>query len=130
MSGASSTRPHAVVAIPGDGIGPEIVAATRIVLDTVCEGHGFAIAWSEILAGGAAIDAYGTAVRDEDLDVLMAADAVLLGAVGGPKWDDPAAAVRPEQGLLRIRKVLGLYANLGRCQCHWDHYDRGCGSHR
>ena len=62
-----------------------------------------------MLAGGVAIDAYGTAIRDEDLDVLLAQDAVLLGAVGGPKWDDPAATVRPEQGLLRMRKVLGLY---------------------
>ncbi|MEA2025525.1 MAG: 3-isopropylmalate dehydrogenase, partial [Chloroflexota bacterium] len=62
--------------------------------------------------GGIAIDAYGSAIRDEDLDILLASDAVLLGAVGGPKWDDPAAKVRPEQGLLKMRKVMGLYANL------------------
>ena len=103
---------YSVAAIPGDGIGPEIVAATQGVLDVACRRFGFAIEWSEVLAGGIAIDAYGSAIRDEDLDVLLATDAVLLGAVGGPKWDDPAARVRPEQGLLRIRKVLGLFANL------------------
>jgi 3-isopropylmalate dehydrogenase len=98
--------------IAGDGIGPEIVDAACVVLDAAAEHYGFALEWTDVLAGGIAIDAYGTAVRDEDLDVLLAADAVLLGAVGGPKWDDPSAPVRPEQGLLRIRKVLGLYANL------------------
>jgi 3-isopropylmalate dehydrogenase len=103
---------YRVAKIPGDGIGPEIVHSTLAVLDAAADRFGFAIEWTEVLAGGVAIDAYGTAIRDEDLDVLLAADAVLLGAVGGPKWDDPAAAVRPEQGLLKIRKVLGLYANL------------------
>jgi 3-isopropylmalate dehydrogenase len=103
---------YRVVAIPGDGIGPEIVAVARDVLDAAAAGHGFAIAWSDVLAGGAAIDAYGVAVRDEDLARCAAADAVLLGAVGGPKWDDPTARVRPEQGLLALRKSLGLFANL------------------
>ncbi len=98
--------------IPGDGIGPEIVEATLVVLDAVAEKFGFGFEWTEVLAGGIAIDAYGTAIRDEDLDVLLASDAVLLGAVGGPKWDDPSAKVRPEQGLLRMRKVMGLFANL------------------
>jgi 3-isopropylmalate dehydrogenase len=98
--------------IAGDGIGPEIVDAACAVLDAAADHFGFAVEWTDVLAGGIAIDAYGTAVRDEDLDVLLGCDAVLLGAVGGPKWDDPAATVRPEQGLLRIRKVLGLYANL------------------
>jgi 3-isopropylmalate dehydrogenase len=101
-----------VVAIPGDGIGPEIVGATRAVLDAAGERFGYTIAWSEILMGGVAIDAYGTALRDEDLAACADADAVLLGAVGGPKWDDPAAKVRPEQGLLALRKGLGLFANL------------------
>jgi 3-isopropylmalate dehydrogenase len=101
-----------VAKIPGDGIGPEIVETALVVLDAVAEKFGFAIEWTEVLAGGIAIDAYGTAIRDEDLDTLLASDAVLLGAVGGPKWDDPAAAVRPEQGLLKMRKVMGLYANL------------------
>jgi len=101
-----------VAKIPGDGIGPEIVETALLVLDAVAEKFGFAIEWTEVLAGGIAIDAYGTAIRDEDLDTLLASDAVLLGAVGGPKWDDPAASVRPEQGLLKMRKVMGLYANL------------------
>ena len=112
MTMETSKPSYRVTAIPGDGIGPEIVTATRRVLDAVCARFEFEIEWSEILAGGIAIDAYGEPIRDEDLDVLLGSDAVLLGAVGGPKWDDPAAKVRPEQGLLRMRKVLGLYANL------------------
>lgn len=103
---------YKVAKIPGDGIGPEIVETSLTVLDAAAERFGFAIEWTEVLAGGIAIDAYGTAIRDEDLDILLASDAVLLGAVGGPKWDDPAAKVRPEQGLLKMRKVMGLYANL------------------
>ncbi len=98
--------------IPGDGIGPEIIEASLTVLDAAAERFGFGFEWTEVLAGGIAIDAYGTAIRDEDLDILLASDAVLLGAVGGPKWDDPAAKVRPEQGLLKMRKVMGLFANL------------------
>jgi 3-isopropylmalate dehydrogenase len=103
---------YRVARIGGDGIGPEIVDASVIVLDAAADRFGFDISWTDVMAGGIAIDAYGTAVRDDDLEVLLASDAVLLGAVGGPRWDDPTAAVRPEQGLLRIRKVLGLYANL------------------
>jgi 3-isopropylmalate dehydrogenase len=103
---------YRVVRIPGDGIGPEIVAAAVEVLAAAGTRFGFDIAWTDVLAGGIAIDAYGEAVRDEDLELMLGADAVLLGAVGGPKWDDPGAAVRPEQGLLKMRKVLGLYANL------------------
>jgi 3-isopropylmalate dehydrogenase len=101
-----------VVKIPGDGIGPEIVEASLTVLAAAQERFGFDIEWTEVLAGGIAIDTYGEAVRDEDLELMLGSDAVFLGAVGGPKWDDPAAAVRPEQGLLKMRKVLGLYANL------------------
>jgi 3-isopropylmalate dehydrogenase len=116
MSDAAPTEATAmnfrVTAIPGDGIGPEVVAGARTVLNAAADGFGFRIEWSEVRAGGAAIDAYGVAVRDEDLEVCAAADAVLLGAVGGPKWDDPAAPVRPEQGLLALRKALGLFANL------------------
>mgnify|MGYP001812837439 FL=1 len=106
------TPTYNVVKIPGDGIGPEIVDATLTVLDAAAETFGFGLEWTEVLAGGIAIDAYGEAVRDEDLEVMLKSDAVFLGAVGGPKWDDPAAKVRPEQGLLKIRKTLGLYANL------------------
>jgi 3-isopropylmalate dehydrogenase len=103
---------YRVISIPGDGIGPEIVSAAQRVLAAAGERFGFTIDWSEVLVGGVAIDAYGVAVRGEDLTVCGDADAILLGAVGGPKWDDPAATVRPEQGLLALRKALGLFANL------------------
>jgi 3-isopropylmalate dehydrogenase len=94
--------------LPGDGIGPEIVAAARRVLEALGE-----FEFDEPLMGGCSIDANGTALTDEVLDLCRAADAVLLGAVGGPKWDttDPDAP-RPEQGLLGLRKGMGLYANL------------------
>ncbi|MCD6016518.1 MAG: 3-isopropylmalate dehydrogenase [Solirubrobacterales bacterium] len=97
-----------IVLLPGDGIGPEIVAAARRLLEAV---GGFEL--EERLVGGASIDAHGTALTDEVLEACRAADAVLLGAVGGPQWDttDPTAP-RPEQGLLGLRKGLGLYANL------------------
>ncbi len=72
------------------------------------------IEWSELLAGGAAIDAYGTAIRDEDVAAAGDADAILLGAVGGPKWDDPKATVRPEQSLFALRGGLGLFGTSGR----------------
>ncbi len=97
-----------VVLLPGDGIGPEVVGAARRVLDAIGE-----FEYEEHLVGGASIDAHGTALTDEVLASCRAADAVLLGAVGGPKWDttDPDAP-RPEQGLLGLRKGLELYANL------------------
>ena len=97
-----------ILLLPGDGIGPEIVAAAVRVLDEVGE-----FEYSEHLVGGASIDADGVALTDDVLDACRGADAVLLGAVGGPKWDttDPDAP-RPEQGLLGLRKGLGLYANL------------------
>jgi 3-isopropylmalate dehydrogenase len=101
-----------LVAIPGDGIGPEVLDAGRRVLEATGERFGFRFEWTEVLLGGVAIDAYGVPMRDEDVEVCRAADAVYLGAVGGPKWDDPNAKVRPEQGLLGIRKALDLYANL------------------
>jgi len=102
----SDTRTIAVFA--GDGIGPEVVTEARRVLDVVAPG----IVYTDLKLGGSAIDAYGTPVRDEDLAVARDADAILLGAVGGPKWDNPASSVRPEQGLLKLRKELGLFANL------------------
>jgi len=97
-----------IVVLPGDGIGPEIVAAAQRLLDSLGE-----FEFDERLLGGASIDAHGTALTDEVLEACRAADAVLLGAVGGPKWDttDPQAP-RPEQGLLGLRKGMGLYANL------------------
>ncbi len=97
-----------IVVLAGDGIGPEIVGAARELLDTLGE-----FAYDERLMGGCSIDANGVALTDKVLDACRAADAVLLGAVGGPKWDttDPDAP-RPEQGLLGLRKGMGLYANL------------------
>ena len=97
-----------IVVLPGDGIGPEIVAAAREVLDALGD-----FAYDERLMGGCSIDEHGTALTDEVLAACRDADAVLLGAVGGPKWDttDPDAP-RPEQGLLGLRKGMGLYANL------------------
>jgi 3-isopropylmalate dehydrogenase len=101
-----------ILVLPGDGIGPEVTREALRVLDAVARrwGHGFR--YTEALLGGCAIDATGSAFPEETRRAAEAADAVLLGAVGGPKWDDPNAKVRPEQGLLGIRKALGLFANL------------------
>ena len=115
---APAAPAHRVVAIPGDGVGPEVVGAARRVLDAVAATQGFSLAWTEILAGGAAIDAYGVAIRPADLAVAGEAEAILLGAVGGPKWDDPNAAVRPEQALFALRGGLGLFANLRPVSVH------------
>jgi 3-isopropylmalate dehydrogenase len=101
-----------IVLLPGDGVGPEVIAEGRKVLDAVAVAFGHEFDLTEQLIGGCSIDAHGTALTEETLDVCRAADAVFLGAVGGPKWDDPTAAVRPEQGLLRLRSELELYANL------------------
>ena len=104
---------HRICLLPGDGIGPEITGEAVKVLAVIGERHGVSWEFSEALLGGAAIDATGMALPDETLLAAQAADAVLLAAIGGPKWDttDPAKP-RPEQGLLGIRKGLGLYANL------------------
>ena len=106
-------KTYKICCLPGDGIGPEILAEGKKVLEAVGKKFGVAFACEDALIGGAAIDATGTALPDETLDAAKASDAVLLAAVGGPKWDttDPAAP-RPEQGLLKIRKELGLYTNL------------------
>ncbi|OGO57237.1 MAG: 3-isopropylmalate dehydrogenase [Chloroflexi bacterium RBG_16_69_14] len=109
---------YRVATIPGDGVGPEVVAAARRVVDAAGGRFGFAVDWSEHVVGGAAIDAFGVAIRDEDLAACGAADAILLGAVGGPKWSDPSAAVRPEQALFALRGGLGLYANLRPVRVH------------
>ncbi|MFL5673556.1 MAG: 3-isopropylmalate dehydrogenase [Chloroflexota bacterium] len=103
---------YRVATIPGDGVGPEVIAAARRVVDVAGARFGFAVGWSELVVGGAAIDSFGVAIRDEDIAVCRAADAVLLGAVGGPKWSDPSASVRPEQALFALRGGLGLFANL------------------
>jgi 3-isopropylmalate dehydrogenase len=109
---------YRVATIPGDGVGPEVVAAARRVVDAAGRQFGFAIDWSEHVVGGAAIDAFGVAIRDEDLAACGAADAILLGAVGGPRWSDPSAAVRPEQALFALRGGLGLFANLRPVNVH------------
>ena len=101
-----------IVLLPGDGIGPEVVEEARKTLEAVAAASGHQFTFDEHLFGGAAIDAHGTALTEETLAACKAADAVLLGAVGGPKWSDPTAPVRPEQGLLRLRHELGLFANL------------------
>jgi len=107
MTDAGTDRPR-IVALGGDGIGPEIMAAARTLLGAIGD-----FELDEQLIGGASIDVHGTALTDAVLEACRGADAVLLAAVGGPKWDttDPAAP-RPEQGLLGLRKGLGLFANL------------------
>ncbi len=101
-----------IALLPGDGIGPDVTASARQVLDAVADRHGHEFAYREALVGGAAIDAVGNPLPGETIEACEAADAVLLGAVGGPKWSDPNATIRPEQGLLKLRSVLGVYANL------------------
>ncbi len=96
----------------GDGIGPEIVAEARKVLNAVAEKFGHEFTYEEALIGGAAIDATGEPLPLPTLDACKKADAVFLGAVGGPKWDNLPSNARPEKGLLNIRKELGLFANL------------------
>jgi 3-isopropylmalate dehydrogenase len=107
-----------IVVLPGDGIGPEVVAEARRVLEAVARRFRHEFLFEAALIGGSAIDQTGTALPPETVAVCQAADAVLLGAVGGPKWDDPKAPVRPEQGLLGIRKALGLFANLRPVAIH------------
>ncbi len=101
-----------VLVLPGDGIGPEIVAQAVKVLLALKEKHGLDIDLSEGLVGGASIDAHNTPLTEATLAQAQAADAVLLGAVGGPKWDGMAMSDRPEKGLLALRKGLNLFANL------------------
>ncbi len=98
--------------LPGDGIGPEVLAEARKVLTAVGAKFDHSFRFETGLIGGIAIDETGTALPEETLGICLQSDAALLGAVGGPKWDDPTASVRPEQGLLRIRKELGVFANL------------------
>jgi len=107
-----------ITVLPGDGIGPEVASEGLRVLQAVAEAWGHRFELREALLGGCAIDATGTAMPGETLDLCLQSDAVLLGAVGGPKWDDPDAKVRPEQGLLALRKALGLFANLRPVTVH------------
>jgi 3-isopropylmalate dehydrogenase len=107
-----------ITLLPGDGIGPEVTAAARGVLEALGQRFGHRIEFRSALIGGAAIDATGEPLPDETLAACRDADGVLLGAVGGPQWSDPAAAVRPEQGLLALRQALGVYANLRPITTH------------
>jgi 3-isopropylmalate dehydrogenase len=107
-----------IVLLPGDGIGPEVVAQAVRVLEVIALKFGHTFEFAERLMGGCSIDRYGIALTDETLADCQSADAVLLGAVGGPKWDDPLAKVRPELGLLGLRKGLGVFANLRPVRVH------------
>lgn len=98
--------------IPGDGIGPEVTAAAIAVMHSAASRTGMSCICTTHLAGGAAIDAYGIPLPDETITAARAADAVLLGAVGGPKWDNVSPDIRPEKAILGLRKSLGLFANM------------------
>ncbi len=101
-----------IVLIPGDGIGTEIIAAAKSVCDVAFEKAGVSVNWIDKKAGGASIDAYGVPLTEDTIEACKSADAVLLGAVGGPKWDDVAPEIRPEKAILGLRKELGLFCNL------------------
>ncbi len=107
-----------ITLLPGDGIGPEVAAEAVRVLDAIASRRGHTFKFTERLMGGCSIDKYGASLTDETLADCKSADAVLLGAVGGPKWDDPAAKDRPERGLLSLRKGLGVFANLRPVKVH------------
>ncbi len=107
-----------IVTLPGDGVGPEVTAAAVAVLKAVAARYEHVFEFDEQLLGGIAIDSCGEPLPAATLAACRAADAVLLGAVGGPKWSDPNAPVRPEQGLLGLRAALGVYANLRPLQVH------------
>ncbi len=101
-----------ITLLPGDGIGPEIVVEAKKVLTAVAVKYNHTFTMPEYIYGGAAIDEVGDPLPEETLAACLHSQGVLLGAVGGPKWDDPTANVRPEQGLLKLRKSLGAFANL------------------
>lgn len=101
-----------IAVIEGDGIGPEIVTGAITVLDAIGKKYGHKFNYTKVLMGGCAIDATGVPLPQETIDICKKSDSVLLGAVGGPKWDSVPSELRPEKGLLGIRKALGLYSNL------------------
>ena len=107
-----------IVILAGDGIGPEVTAEAQKILDVVAEKFDHTFTYDHQLMGGRAIDEAGTSLPDATVAACKSADAVLLGAVGGPKWDDPNAKDRPERGLLAIRKELNLFANLRPVKLH------------
>ena len=107
-----------IVTLPGDYIGPEIIAQAVKVLQAVAEKYGHEFSFDERKLGGASIDAFGVPLTDETLAACNAADAVLMGSVGGPKWDAVEPARRPEKGLLALRKGMQVFANLRPCTIH------------
>jgi 3-isopropylmalate dehydrogenase len=107
-----------IILLPGDGIGPEVIGESVRALDAVAGKFGHTFSFTERLMGGCSIDKYGSSLTDETLADCQASDAVLLGAVGGPKWDDPRTKDRPERGLLALRKGLGVFANLRPVKVH------------
>src|ERR1035437_2250181 len=107
-----------VVVLPGDGIGPEVTCEATGVLEKACAAAGVELTLEERRMGGAAIDADGTPLSEATLEACKSADAVLLGAVGGPNWDHLTGAMRCESGLLRLRKGMGVFANLRPVKVH------------
>ena len=107
-----------VMLLPGDGVGPEVVEQAVRVLEVVGEKHNQQFSFDNGLIGGCSIDQFGMSLTDDTVEKCKRSGAVLMGAVGGPKWDDPAAKDRPERGLLRIRKELGVFANLRPVRIH------------
>ena len=110
------TNPSLLI-LPGDGIGPEVMAEVRKIIDWMGDKRGITFDVSEDLVGGCAYDAHGTPLHDDTMARAQAVDAVLLGAVGGPQYDDLDFSIKPERGLLRLRKEMDLYANLRPAQC-------------
>jgi 3-isopropylmalate dehydrogenase len=109
---------YKITLLPGDGIGPEVVGEAVRVMEVISSKYKHSFNFTERLMGGCSIDKYGQSITDETLADCKSADAVLLGAVGGPKWDDPNAKDRPERGLLALRKGMGVFANLRPVKVH------------
>ncbi len=114
----ASRRSYRIAVLPGDGIGPEVIAESIKVLTAVERRFGHRFELTEDRVGGAAMDAYGTPLRPETVKLARSSDAILFGAVSGPKWDDPRAAHRPEEAILGLRAALQLFANLRPARLH------------
>lgn len=112
LDAVSKKDSYSITLLPGDGIGPEITAATKVALDALCKKCDFELDLKEALIGGAAIDAKNDPFPQESLDQCLASDSVLLACIGGYKWDNNPRELRPESGLLKMRKEMGLFANL------------------
>ena len=108
----------AIAVLPGDGIGPEVIAEASACLGAIAQRFGHEFTLTALPFGGAAIDTHADPLPESTLSACRSADAILLGAIGGPKWSGPAAALRPEQGLLRLRRELGAFANLRPVAVH------------